>query len=77
MSVSMTWQPHEPKRGKYFDGGSTLHGILERTFSAFPIILNQGDIPKLEGIEACGHDGVRDLIEALYDYEKIKIDAEW
>ena len=77
MSVSMYWQPYKPKRGKNFDGGSTLHGILERTFGNFPIILTSKDIPILQGIEACGNEGINDLINALYDYDQIKITAEW
>jgi hypothetical protein len=76
MSVSMTWQPYKPKTGKHFDGGSNLHGILERTYGSFPIILTGEDVKTLEGIKACGHDGVRDLINALYDYEKIKVEAQ-
>ena len=77
MSVSMYWRPYKPKTGKYFDGTSTLHGILEKTFGSFPIILTNSDIPKLQGIEACGYEGIGDLIQALYDYEQIKITAEW
>lgn len=77
MSVSMTWQPHETKRGKHFNGGSTLHGILENAYSSFPIVLSMDNVEFLKGLQACGYDGAGELINAIYEYEVIKIEAEW
>jgi len=73
----MSWQPHKTKRGKYFDGGSSLHKILEDKFGSFPIVLSENDIEFLQGVEACGNGGVGDLVSALYEYGTIKIEAEW
>ena len=77
MSVSMTWQPYKPKQGKSWGAGSTLHKVLTTAFGEFPIILNKADIQKLAGIHACGYDDVGELITALYDYDKIKLEDHW
>ena len=77
MSVSMTWIPYEVKEGKHFASGSSLHTALVKAFGDFPIILMNEDIKILEGIEACGYGDVREIITALYDYEKIKLEDCW
>lgn len=77
MGVSFTWMPYEPKHGKSWGSGSSLHSALTNLFGEFPIILKTSDISKLEGIKACGYDDIEELISALYDYEQIKIEDHW
>ena len=77
MGVSFTWLPYKPKTGKSWGSGSSLNSALEELFGSFPIILTQSDIPKLEGVKACGYEEISEIIQALYEYEKIKIEAHW
>ncbi len=77
MGVSFEWKPVDPTAGTSFGHGSTLHSYLEKAFGCFPIVLNPEDIPKLQGIIACGHDDLEDLIMAIGEHEKIKITAHW
>ena len=77
MGVSIGWRPNDPKKLNYISGGSNFHGVLEELYGAFPITLKSSDIPKLEGIAACGHNGADELIEALMSQESIIVEAEW
>jgi len=77
MSVSIGWKPKDPNGLTYIDGGSTLHGILEKAFGCFPMTLSSKNIKVLEGVAACGYEGVYELITAICDNEVIAVDDEW
>ena len=76
MSVSMTYRPHNPEHGKHFSNRSNLHKILEDTFGDFPITLCDSQIDILRGISACGYEDVDELVSAIHEFGKIKVEAE-
>ena len=77
MGVSLTWRPLNPNSGTSFAAGSTLHGYLKSGFGDYPIVFTEKDIPKLEGIIACGYDDLWDLIEAIRMHEKVEVRDHW
>ena len=77
MSVSMTWLPYKPKKGKSWGAGSSLHKALVEAFGEFPIILSEDDLGVLRGIAVCGYDDVNKIINALHDHERIEIKDHW
>lgn len=77
MGVSMTWKPTDPSTGKDFEGRSSLHKALMRAFGEFPITLTTKDYSKLEGIAACGHEGVEDLLTAINEHDSIDLEEFW
>lgn len=77
MGVSMTWKPYKPEHGKSFAAGSSLHKALKELFGEFPIIIDSSEIPKLQGIIACGYEECEELITALGDYDRIELEDCW
>jgi hypothetical protein len=77
MSVSLGWKKKDPRKLTYIDGGSQLHKILDEHFRGFPIELGEKDIGVLMGIAACGHSGAQELLDAIYSFETIVVDADW
>ena len=77
MTVSLTYKPTDPRTGKSFASGSTLHSILEATFGAFPLTLTVADIGKLEGMAACGHSDLHELVNAISMYKSVEVNAYW
>jgi len=77
MSANLYWRPNSPTSRVNFNGGSTLVASLQRAFGTFPIDLTEKDIPKLEGIKACGYDQLDDVIGAIYVHEAIQLTVEY
>lgn len=77
VSVNIGWKKKDPRKLTYIDGGSSLHKILDDHFRGFPIDLGEKDIGVLMGIAACGNSGAKELLDAIYLYENIVVEAEW
>ena len=77
MGVSFTWEVIGPVEEHSFGHGSTLNKVLEECFGAFPFDVNATDVGVLKGIKACGHDGIQELIDAIYEHEKIRVKSHW
>ena len=73
MSCSVFWKPLY-NSGKYVGQGA-FRDILERKYT-FPAELSHSDIPYLEGIKNCGHGEAHVLIDAIDEYNVIKIFLE-
>lgn len=76
MGVSIGWRPHDPKALNYIDGGSSFWAIIKGTFGDKPILTRE-HVEFLQGVYACGHDGAQELINAIYEHEKIQVEAQW
>lgn len=76
MSVSISWKPIK-RNYTYVEGTSSFSSALEKAFGALPAILNTDDIKKLEGIQACGYEGARELITAILDNNEIEVEAHY
>lgn len=77
MGVSFTWKPTDPTVGESWGSGSTLHSIMEKAFGHFPMTLTREHIKTLEGIAACGHTDVNELISAILKHDSIDVEAHW
>ncbi len=77
MSVSFTWEVVGPVQEHSFACGSSLNSALEGCFGGFPMVLTREDVPKLEGVRACGYDDLDDLISAIYEHDKVRVKSHW
>jgi len=77
MGVSFTWKPTDPTEGISWGAGSSLNRALENAFGSFPATLTEKDIPKLEGIAACGFDDIHELISAILKHNSVDIESHW
>jgi hypothetical protein len=73
VSCSVLWKPFK-NEGKFVGKGS-LRDILDKKYG-FPAKLSHKDINYLEGMEDCGHEEARILIDAIYAEEEIEIFLE-
>ena len=76
MSATISWVPLL-KNKKSVSGGNSFAEVLEKGFGGFPFELTEKDIPKLQGIEACGYKGARELADAIYDMGTILVDISY
>lgn len=78
MTVSLYWQPI---KGKYLNanGNSTTREALARAFGSFPLGLDDGAIPKLEGLSAGdpNNKAYEELISAIYKHKRIQVSEEY
>jgi len=77
MGVSFTWEIVGPVEEHSFAHGSSLNSAIENAFGGLPRIFMEDDIPKLEGISACGHPDIEDLIAAILEHEKVLVKSHW
>ena len=71
MGMSIYWKPLEP----YTDsvGGPAFRDLLIKKFGDSFTIGDQ-ELGWLEAVEDCGHEGARDLREAIWKHGTIQID---
>jgi hypothetical protein len=75
MSVSLYWRPREPL-GTHFGGTSSTLAKLEEQFGKQPIVLTSENIKTLEGM-AMYEESLSEVVEALYKYDEVVIEANY
>ena len=77
MSANLYWTPVNPNNKVNFSGGSTLATILTKAFGAYPVEFTEKDIPKLQGIIACGYDELEELVDVIQTHKTIEVTEEY
>ena len=76
MSISIGYRPHNPKGLTRVGGTSDFWRILEDNYGSKPI-LRLNDIEFLKGVSACGHNCAQELIDAIYEFDVIEVEASY